>query len=210
MFRLQPALLVTMVLSHYLLSGDSTSGQGRSTLKSGSGSKGGGALTALRAEHAAHLAAGRGTVFTSRNPLLGRMGNWVIVDAIASGSPDRLRGDLEALGMRETSQAGNVVSGRLPIQAVDRLETLNSLRFARPSYALTRAGAVDSQGDAAMHADDARVLFGVDGTGITVGTLSDSFDSLLGAAGDVTSGDLTAGIAVLADIGGGTDEGRAP
>ena len=60
-----------------------------------------------------------------------------------------------------------------------------------------------------MRSDDARVTFGVDGAGIMVGALSDSFDDLGGAAGDVASGDLPAGIVVLADLGGrGTDEGR--
>ena len=57
-----------------------------------------------------------------------------------------------------------------------------------------------------------RNTFGVDGTGVTVGTLSDSFDCLGGAAADVTSGDLPAGIDVLQDetgCGSGSDEGRA-
>ena len=42
-----------------------------------------------------------------------------------------------------------------------------------------------------------------------MGTLSDSFDDLLGAAADVASNDLPAGIVVLDDAAGGTDEGRA-
>ena len=86
---------------------------------------------------------------------------------------------------------------------------MNALQFARPSYAMVNTGSVDSQGDAAMRADDARALFGVDGTGITVGTLSDSFDRFFGAAGDVASDDLPAAIVVLDDSVAGTDEGRA-
>jgi hypothetical protein len=134
----------------------------------------------------------------------------VIIDAIAAGYPYILRADLEALGMQDISQVGNVISGLLPIASIDAMEALDSLQFARPSYALSSAGSVDSQGDAAVRADDARALFGVDGTGITVGTLSDSFDSsLAAAAGDVASGDLPAGIVVLDDSAGGSDEGRA-
>ena len=88
---------------------------------------------------------------------------------------------------------------------------MGSLQFARPSYAMTRAGSVDSQGDAAMHADDARALFGIDGSGITVGTLSDSFDCAgTEELADVLSGDLPVGIEILNDLMcPGTDEGRA-
>ncbi|MCA1850920.1 MAG: S8 family serine peptidase [Beggiatoa sp.] len=54
-----------------------------------------------------------------------------------------------------------------------------------------------SQGDAAMRADLGRTAFGVDGTGVMVGTLSDSFNCLGGAAEGVANGDLPAGIIVL-------------
>ena len=65
--------------------------------------------------------------------------------------------------MRDISQVGNVVSGLLPIAAIEEMEALDSLQFARPSYALPSAGSVNSQGDAAIRADAARALFGVDG-----------------------------------------------
>jgi len=63
---------------------------------------------------------------------------------------------------------------------------------------ITRAadcgGAVRSEGDAQLNAANARVSFGVDGSGVTVGILSDSFDrnplTATRAAGDVASGDL--------------------
>jgi subtilase family protein len=84
------------------------------------------------------------------------------------------------------------------------------LKFARPAYAMTKTGSVDSQGDAAMRSDLARTLFGVDGTGVTIGTLSDSFDCLGEAAAGVASGDLPAGITVLAEgpCPESSDEGR--
>ena len=49
-----------------------------------------------------------------------------------------------------------------------------------------------------MRADVTRSSYGVDGTGITVGVLSDSYDVVGGAAADEASGDLpAAGVGVL-------------
>jgi len=134
------------------------------------------ALSVLHAEHAAARIWRKGPAFESRNPLLRISGGGVIIDAVASSDPNTLMADLEGLRMQDISRVGRVVSGLLPIESIDDIEALGSLQFARPSYALTRGGLANSQGDAAMRADDARVLFGVDGTGVTVGTLSDSFD----------------------------------
>ena len=78
----------------------------------------------------------------------------------------------------------------------------------QPAYFVTNVGDTTSQGDVAMRSDIARTTFGVDGSGVTVGVLSDSFDSQGGAAGDVASGDLPPGIVVLQDAAG-SDEGRA-
>ena len=174
-------MALALVLVLCVIGGTVSLGQGRGASSSKARHKGGKALSALQSEHAAQKARGRSTrTFKSRNPLLGLVGDWVVIDAVASGSPFALRDTLEALGMQDISQAGNVVSGRLPIESIDALEGVDALQFARPSYAMVNTGSIDSQGDAAMRADDARALFGVDGTGITVGTLSDSFDRFSG------------------------------
>ena len=72
-------------------------------------------------------------------------------------------------------------------------------------------GVVGTQGSTALQADQLRSTFGVDGTGVKVGVLSDSFNVLGGAAADEADGDLPAsGVTVLADgQPGDTDEGRA-
>jgi hypothetical protein len=84
-------------------------------------------------------------------------------------------------------------------------------------------GAVRSEGDAQLTAASARASWGVDGSGVTVGILSDSFDrdpaAATRAAADVASGDLpgpgspcgsSQPVGVLADRDpGGEDEGRA-
>lgn len=81
----------------------------------------------------------------------------------------------------------------------------------------TNTGSRNSQGDVAHRADQARAQFGVNGAGIRVGVLSDSFNATGGAPADVTSGDLpgagnpngfTAPVTILEE-GSGADEGRA-
>lgn len=83
-------------------------------------------------------------------------------------------------------------------------------------------GSAESQGDVAHRADLARGTFGVNGSGLKIGIISDSFDNLGAAAADVASGDLPgpgnpngfltpvqlAGSGDLGD-GSGSDEGRA-
>jgi hypothetical protein len=140
-------------------------------------------------------------------------GDWVTVDAVASGDPRVLEAELIALGAHNTAVAGRLVSARLPIAAIPRLEGVATLQFAHPAYRMTNAGIVTSQGDHVLRSDLARSSFGVDGSGVLVGVLSDSFNCLSGAPGDVASGDLPAGgVTVLQDDPGcssGTDEGRA-
>ncbi len=168
----------------------------------------------LLALYQAHVIQGIDGAPAPGNTALPVVGNRVIVDAVASGDTNTLLADLEALGAQKTTAYGRIVSGQLPIDAIDDLDALDSLNFVRPAYATTGVGLVDSQGDAAMNADDARTTWGVDGSGVTVGTLSDSYDCapapLTDAATDVANGDLPAGIAVLDDTAcPRSDEGRA-
>ncbi|MGH7265595.1 MAG: S8 family peptidase [Candidatus Rokuibacteriota bacterium] len=168
-----------------------------------------GDLTALHGAHAAALAAG--VPFRAASPLLAVAGDHVTIDATASGDAGRLQAELTALGARDVVAVGRMVSARLPIPAIPALDRLAGLQFARPAYRTTSAGLVTSQGDRAMRADVARTTLGVEGTGVTVGVLSDSFNCLGGAPADVSSGDLSP-VTVLQEIAGcagATDEGRA-
>ena len=69
----------------------------------------------------------------------------------------------------------------------------------------------DDNSDLAMNGPTARATYGVDGTGIKIGILSDSFNALGGMATDIANGDLPAATTILQDdpSSGGTDEGRA-
>jgi hypothetical protein len=142
--------------------------------------------------------------------------DWVTIDAVGTGDPRALEVELISLGARNTAVAGRVVSARLPISAIPSLEGVTSLRFARQALRTTSMGLVTSQGDKAMRADIVRNNFGLDGSGVKVGVLSDSFDCrhdfATDAADDLSSNDLSP-VEVLQDLPGCTnnpiDEGRA-
>lgn len=135
----------------------------------------------------------------------------VAVDATAAGSAADLLADLQKLGLSDGVAFGRMVSGRLPVGSLAAAANLASLKFARPVEAGTGVGNVDSQGDAAMGTDVLRAAQAVDGTGVVVGTMSDSYDCLGGAAADVLSNDLPAGVNNLDEgpCANATDEGRA-
>jgi hypothetical protein len=156
-------------------------------------------------------AAARGPVDAFSELVPEVIGDWVSIDAVAAGDPNALEADLLALGARETAIAGRLVSARLPIAAIGSLEGVTSLQFAWPAYHVAHVGGVTSQGDRVMRADTARTIFGLDGTGTTVGVISDSFNCLFGAAGDVAGGDLST-VTVVQEhptCFQATDEGRA-
>lgn len=167
-------------------------------------------LDALHREWLTHQNSRSQAPFAPSDPTIPvRAAEYVVVDATAATSAATLRNDLIADGMRNVSIFGNVVSGEYPINKLDGVINKEALKIMRPAYAITHVGQVDSQGDVAMRTDIAKNLYGLDGSGITVGTLSDSYDCLNGAAADVANGDLPASIMVLDDSRcPGTDEGR--
>ena len=184
-------------------------------------SRAGQGLLALYREYQAYLqqanAQARGpSGFRSRNFMAPTAAGYVSIDTAAAGDPEILAADLEALGLEGAAVFGRMVSGHLPMSAIPALEALDSLQFAYPAYAMAQAGAVTSQGDAAIRADVGRNAVGVDGTGVMVGVLSNTFNCLGGAPAGVASGDLPA-IAVLEEgpcggqglLNAFPDEGRA-
>lgn len=75
---------------------------------------------------------------------------------------------------------------------------------------MSSQGSVVSQGDHAMGTDAARATYGFDGTGITVGILSTSFNFRGGEDADKASGDLPQDTQILPGQNGNSDdEGRA-
>ena len=136
---------------------------------------------------------------------------YVLIDASAdNGDGAALLAELVKIGLRDGAAFGNMASGFLPVDGIAALKDVAHLAHAAESGMISHVGTVTTQADAAMRADDARVAFSVDGSDVTVGILSDSYDNLGGAATGVANGDLPAGVQVLSDFidPDGTDEGR--
>ena len=113
-----------------------------------------------------------GKPFKPSNRLVRTVGETVVVDLAANGDATDLKRDLMALGMLDTAVFGHMVSGRLPV---------------RSSW---QSKASRKQLRCRRHRPP------------KVGTLSDSYDCLGGAAADVASGDLPAGVTVLQEESG--------
>ncbi len=149
--------------------------------------------------------------FQASNSAVQTQGDRILVQAVAKDDINLLVKDLEKLGVEDISSYGKVAAGFIQISQLANLSGLATIQFAQPAYkGFTRAGKVTSQGDKAMQSDVAKTDFEVDGSGIKIGVMSDSYDNLKGADADVTSGDLPDSVTVLKDIeSGGSDEGRA-
>jgi hypothetical protein len=146
----------------------------------------------------------------------------VLVDAVTRGDVQQLRKALVALGLQRASTYSNVVSGWLPVNQIEAATARAELHSMNASLFRTRAGAITTQGDFAQHTAALRSTYSsLDGTGVTVGALSDSYDCyaqfaqnhvpasgyagyapngfLATASTDVSTGDLPSGVNVVAE-----------
>ena len=199
---------LAVVAAFFVFAGSPANSQ---TRKDGPMAKLSPSLVALYQQFTTHVAQSSALAFKSNDPLVRLVEERVAVDAVASDDVSVLKSELEALGMQQAVAFGRIVSGQLPIFSLTAAAGLPSLRFAQSSAAVTNVGLVTSQGDHAMRADVARSTFGLTGSGVTVGVLSDSFNCLGGAATDVANDDLSP-VTVIQEISGcngATDEGRA-
>jgi hypothetical protein len=119
---------------------------------------------------------------------------------------------------RDADYAGGVIVMMMPLTAIPTAAKLAGVKSVMLAPAPGQdIGAATTQGAAPIRALQVNAL-GDLGRGVTVGVLSDSFDTDGGAAADVASGDLpgpgnpngfTSPVVVLDDPGAGADEGRA-
>jgi hypothetical protein len=159
-----------------------------------------------------------------------RNGGRVLVEARFDGGPFGHLPALRAAGADVVfaSRRYGTATLSLPPAALPRLAAVEGLKWvgAVPAPQLRASecegGSVISEGVAQLHAQTARESFGVDGQGVTVGVLSDSYNDTGTAPADVLSKDLPGltntclGQQVPVDVRSeipigeeGTDEGRA-
>ncbi len=160
-------------------------------------------------------AAGRDVVRSGRaEDLEVSAGERVLVDVYVDGDAAAAAALLRREGMdvRATSDRAPVavVEGWLPLTAVPAAAALPVTNAVLAvSAGGVDAGATLSQGDAAHRGPQARAL-GPSGAGVTVGVISDSINQVGGGvAASQATGDLPAGVTVLSDDPGQSDEGRA-
>ena len=85
-------------------------------------------------------------------------------------------------------QSLNLVQARVEPDKIDVISGLPFVKFIDlPNYGYSNAGSVQTEGDAVLRADEARETFGVDGTGVKVGVISNGINGLTESLG---SGDL--------------------
>ena len=98
--------------------------------------------------------------------------------------------DLAAFGVsiERTSEELRMVQAWIPVDALRDLSSLPLVEHVGlPNYPYLNAGSIETEGDAVLKSDELRTVLGIDGTGVTIGVISD------GVAGLATSqglGDL--------------------
>jgi subtilisin family serine protease len=159
--------------------------------------------------------------FKTKNKALRSSKGMVGIDAYANDAAALTR-SLKALGATKVKARGPLVSAQVPVKALGQIAALTSLRSARPVLATLDAlpPTAVTQGDVSLNGPQARAANGVDGSGLTVGTLSDTMKCnpppfQPGArntsfAQDIASGELPANTTILdnGDCAGAIDEGR--
>ena len=171
--------------------------------------------------------------------ILDNAGNVMIEVVTEAPSDQTVRSRLIGAGMTDLIDNGphvHLITGNFPISKLGQLNEDSALNLDRsikavyPLYPpISNVGLVTTQGDITMRSNTVRSRFEVagtgekiDGTGIKIGVISDSYDAKLGAQTDINEGDLpgikTSGlpnenphpVQVLDDLSGrGSDEGRA-
>ncbi|HOS48933.1 MAG TPA: S8 family serine peptidase, partial [Bacteroidia bacterium] len=89
-----------------------------------------------------------------------------------------------------------IITGRFPIANLGNLATapvVGMINYVRPVYpSIMNTGVATTQGDQAQNTNSVRSAFNVDGEGVKVCVLSDSYNSIIGspATTDISNGDL--------------------
>ena len=147
----------------------------------------------------------------------------VQIEVIAkSGAPSAISTLLDSLhfyGFVQTTNNGvntMILTGTFPIKKLKFLD-INPISlqidYVRPLYPpLSNGTFLPNQADGVVHSDLVRQGYNLSGNGVKVGVISDSYNTLGGAANDISNGALPANIDIAQDYPApfkATDEGRA-
>jgi Subtilase family len=101
----------------------------------------------------------------------------IAVDAVTRGSPGKLRDALVALGLQHPAVYLNDVGGWLPVSAITAAAARTEVVSIRAAMPHTRAAPIATQGDFTQGSAALRTSYStLNGAGVTVGILSDSFN----------------------------------
>jgi hypothetical protein len=167
--------------------------------------------------------------------------NKVLFRAFSNEEITTLKNELEQkLDCKDVKIRGSYLTAWIDVTKITRLDAVQTLKYATAELAPRRnsdyklsamkdvskklnsmgffVGTTTSGGDAAMGTDIIRNTLNVDGSGIRIGVISNSYNQQGGAAASVTAGDLpgqgnpngyTQDVVLLNDTVSSNDEGRA-
>lgn len=145
----------------------------------------------------------------------------ILVDIIAKAEVPALQKELSAAAIEMISYSKKRITCWIETDKINSLvnNSRNILWIQPVIKPLNNSGPVMSQGDSAQRSGIVRQMTGLNGSGIKIGVLSDSYNLLGGAAAGVSTGELpgagnpdgfTTPVIVLSEsMNGGADEGRA-
>lgn len=160
-------------------------------------------------------AGGNGGQVAAAYPGIMITGNSVGVDIKGLGNFNNFVTTLQNVGMQVTATDSTraLVEGLLPISALLTVATSTQTVGLSPIYRPKTSfqGKANNQAETTINAGTARQQFGVNGSGVTIGVLSDSVNRVgNGLADSIATGDLPSNVNVIQDgAAGQTDEGRA-
>jgi len=101
----------------------------------------------------------------------------IAVDAVTRADPQQLKAALARLGLQRPAVSANDVGGWLPVSAIAAAAALPEVAALRAALSHTRAAPIATQGDFTQGSAALRSSFpALNGSGVTVGILSDSFN----------------------------------
>jgi hypothetical protein len=161
---------------------------------------------------------------TFDNSLYTIQGDSLLIDAIAENEGVEMVKDLKKNNIKIIASYGKISTCWVSFDQLALFETIRTCRWVQPTLKpLLNSGNALTQGDFVQRSETARTLTGLNGSGVKVGVLSDSYNNTAtattGAAFGVSAGELpgignlnglTTPVTVLQDLAsGGSDEGRA-